>query len=349
MPVRANKGVPVEKTYPTVAALTPSSTTNFALDVTSLIEEVRFRFTASCVLAGCGAAPTLRAESLENFFSSIQFLGNAKVNGADAVQFSNVDASYLRFKESLIRNTLPKRTNMGTANATFAVESNFTKFFSGKGLKNISDAFFLDTRKLQSLNVAFTTRDIGAFVDPATLDGGTLTVNTPQVSVHTVGWQGGQIATGAPYIKEVTRKFSLANLTGLAVPFLNMPVSNIITRQTFKATSGNTDYADPTDATFSSPQPAGAIIATKVTGAGGDKTPLSMSYAHMQAYDKVRAKLENWPVGYATYAYSRTGLLEDALSMKGIITGENDIDIVPPGGGATNTLYITDEQVVANN
>lgn len=338
-------GQKVERVYPGSAIWAPNTTVPFTLDVNSVVEALHFKLTGTLTLASYSTAPTLRKEGIENLISLVSFTGAAKQSGNQAVNLSAVDPNYLRLKTQLINGTAPPRVDVGTANGTYNFETNFTKFFGAKRSK-VGDATFLDTRKLQNLRVNFATRDVTALVFGGV--GGTATLSNVQITVSTDEWQGGATQTHNPYIRETFRQWDVTSISGLDRTMIpGMPISNRIVRQTIKGTVGNVDYADPSDAFFTTAlRTEGAHIKSIIKGKGGSFQRLDTTYAHQQTQDKNRFKLESWPVGYAVIEYSPTGNVKDMLDMRGIISGDNLFDLTPVGSNI-NTIRIYDEELVA--
>jgi hypothetical protein len=349
MGVRNNKGICVEKAYPGAAIFAPNSLVSFALDVNALIEEISIQLTGSLTLAGYTANPLKRVEALENLISQVSFNATAKQNGAQAVEVSSVDAAYLAYKTNLVAGAAPIRQDVGVTNGVYLFETNFTKYFGAKGINKLYDATYLDTRLLQSLTLQLQTRDVGAMIVPGSGTAGTATLGATQAIVHSREWQGGAIAASAPYVKETQRSFDLTNLAGLDQQFRNVPIGNILQRQTFKTTvSPDVNYGDPNNGIIATAQRVeGAHVKTSVTGAGGTAVPNDIVYKMLQSQDKTDFKQATWPTGYATVEYSRTGNISDCLNLTNALSCMNLADITVTAG-QINTLWITDEQIVSN-
>jgi hypothetical protein len=142
----------------------------------------------------------------------------------------------------------------------------------------------------------------------------------------------------------------VANLPLLDADFPNIPTGNRINRQTFKGCVGDVDYAEPSDAFFStSLRSEGAHIKTQVTGNGGSTTRFDTTYDHLVAADKKKYAIEEWPAGYATTEYSRNGSRSNVLNLtpaKQVLSAKNILDLTPVNG-QTNTLWAIDEELVS--
>ena len=344
--VNKKKGMQLDYTYPTLANIVAGQTTPFALDVNALIQSIDIRVSGSVTLANYTTAPTVRAEAPENSVAQVNFSGNSKVSGTPTVNFSSTDYSYLRFKTALMRKTFPSRTQLVNTNGTNPFVTNATKFFGAMRIKGISDATYLDARNLQALTLNLTGAPVAALVDTTTGVAGTATLNAVTAQIHAVQWVGGAPTSGAPYISETQRTTNIANQSGLLQLIPNIPIGNILLRNYFKGTVGDSAYGDPSDAFYASTyRTSGALMQTTV-----NKTvvKLNAAYTAMQEAAMQRYGLSSFPTGYNVYEYSRTGLITDALNLSGnnITSAENWFDLTPVANN-TNILTITDEQLVA--
>jgi hypothetical protein len=335
----ALKGSQIDRVYSTVAAFLPNANVQFQLDTTSIVKELQFQLTGTLTLAGYTAPPVARVESIENLIGNLVISGTGKNSGAQSDQFCATDAAYMAYRTLCMEGTKPARLGIGTANAAYAFSSTFKKYFGALRLGNpaLSQNCYLDSRNLSTFTAAFQWRDVNAMIEPGTGTGGTATLSGAQVTILSREYQGSAATGRNPYIKESQRTFDLTNLSGLDRVFLNTPVGNWISRQTFKTTIGDQVYCDPSD----------AVIATtaRVEGAhvktvqNGNFTWLDTTEAQLKAHNKTDYGLESFPVGYATKEYVGGINVVNATDMKNLA----DITYT---SGSVNTLQITDEQVI---
>lgn len=327
----------IDRIYNTVVPYVANAAAVFVLDTTAIVAELQFRLTGTLTNAAYSTAPTKRVESIENLISSLRIIGNGKVTGAQSDSFCDVDAAYLAYKTRIMESTAPERVDVGTTNAAYNFVSTFKRYFGAKRSGNSSfyQSCFLDSRNLSRFTANFQWRDVTAMVEAGV--GGTSTLSNVQCTILSREYQGGPATTNAPYVKESQRKFDLTNLGGLNKPFLNAPVGGWMPRQTFKTTVGDTDYADPSDVVIATSQkPEGAHIQTQQNG---NYLWMDTTYLQQRAVDKVLYNLEAIPTGYVTLEYP------NGLNLRSANTLQNNLDITFTGG-STNTLQITDEQVV---
>lgn len=327
----------IDRVYNTVAAFAPNAAVNFLLTTTSIVAELQFRLTGTLTNASYTTAPVKRVESIENLISMLRITGNGKVTGAQSDDFNATDAAFLAYKTRIMETTAPERIDVGTANAAYDFVSTFKRYFGAKrsGNSSFSQSCFLDSRNLSTFTAAFQWRDVKAMIDGGVA--GTSTLSNVQCTILSREFQGGPPTARSPYVKESQRQFDLSNLGGLSVPFLNAPVGGWMPRQTLKTMVGDTNYADPSDAVIATTQrPEGAHIVTKQNG---NYSWMDTTYDHQRAVDKVLYSLEAIPSGYVTLEYP------GGLNLRSANTLQNNLDITVTGG-STNTLQITDEQVI---
>ena len=328
----------IDRIYNTVIPFVANAAQVFQLSTTAIVAELQFRLTGTLTNAGFSAAPTKRVESLENLISLLNITGNGKVTGAQSAPFCSVDAAYLAYKTRCMEATAPYRVDVGTTNAAYPFVSTFKKYFGAKrsGSSSFYQSCFADARNMSTFTASVQWRDVTAVIDPTTGTGGTSTLSAVQIAVLSREYQGGPPTTGAPYVMESQRSFNIAN-SGLLTPFLNAPVNNWMPRQTFKSMVGDVNYADPSDALIATTQrPEGAHIQTQQNG---NYLWMDTTYLSQRDVDKTLYKLETLPTGYVTLEYP------GGLNLATAATLQNNIDVTYTGGN-TNTLQITDEQVV---
>jgi hypothetical protein len=339
-------GNPVDRVYTTVAAYQPNSNVPFLLDTNALIEELQFQLSGTLTNAAYTTAPIKRVESLENLIANVRLSGTAKNTGGRTADYCSTDAAYMAYRTRTMETTAPVRTDVGVTNAAYAFLSTFKKYFGAKRLGAFYPFTFLDSRNLSSLTANFQFRDVNAILDLSAAVGGTSVLSGVQITVHSREWQDGAIVANAPYVKESQRSFDLTNLGGVDKDFLNAPVGNVLTRQTFKGSVGNTAYSDPSDAIFATvAKLEGAHVKTILNS---NYTRSDSTYPQMRANEKTLYNLETVPTGYVTQEYSRTGSIGNALDVRRARTLKNVLDITYTGG-STNTLQITDEEIVGFN
>ena len=340
-------GTAYEKTYTVPIPYAANTPSIFNLDVDCLLETLQFQLSGTLTLAGWATAPVKRIEAVENLIRSVQIAGTTKVSGLPSDTFCDVEAAYLAYQTKMLETTAPSKVDVGTANAAYNFSSTFKRYF---GLKrhqgNYTDGF-LETRNLATLTATLNWRDVNAMIQPGTgTGGGTSVLSGVQATVHSIQWRGGAVLNRKVYLKQSTRQFDLTNLTGLNQPFKNAPVGAWMPKQTFKTTAGDVDYADPTNAILATTaQSQGAFIRTVQ---GGDFHWLDSSAAQLQAKMKTDYAVESLPVGYYTAEYSRTKTWGGDLNLTQARTLDNILDLTTVGG-VTNTLRITDEQVIFKN
>lgn len=339
-------GNPVDRVYTTVLPYQANSNVPFALDTNGLVEELQFQLQGTLTNAGFTTAPIKRVESLENIIANLRVSGTAKTTGGRTADFCAVDAAYLAYRTRTMETTAPVRTDVGTANAAYSFLSTFKKYFGAKRLGGFYPYTFLDARQLSSFTVNAQFRDVNALLDLSAAVGGTATLSNVLITVHSREWQDGPLIGPAPYVKETQRTFDLTNYGGVDKDFLNAPVGNVISRQTFKGMVGNTAYADPSDAIFATTaKQEGPHIKTILNS---NYTRTDSVYGQMRAFDKTLYNVETLPTGYVTQEYSRTGSIGNALDVRRARTLKNVLDINFTAG-STNTLQITDEEIVGWN
>jgi hypothetical protein len=328
----------IDRVYNTVAAFAANAAVTFQLTTTSIVAELQFRLTGTLTNAGFSAAPTKRVESLENLIALLNISGNGKVTGAQSAAFNATDAAYMAYKTRCMEGTQPERVDVGTTNAAYNFVSTFKKYFGAKrsGSASFYQSTFLDSRNLSSFTAAFQWRDVTALIDPTTGTGGTSTLSNVQVTILSREYQGGPPTANAPYVQESQRAFNIVN-SQLAQPFLNAPTGGWMPRQTFKGLVGDTNYADPSDALIATTLRAEGAHLTTIQN--GNYTWMDTTYAHARAIAKTLYQLETVPTGYATLEYP------GGLNLASALTLQNNLDITYTGGN-TNTLQITDEQVI---
>ena len=346
--------IPVERTYPGVITFAANQQVTFPLSISSIVEELQFQLSGVLTLAGYTAPPTIRAEAPENIIYKMGLNGNAVSSGATAVNLSSVDAAFLRFKTMITESLAPTRVMPLAANGAQPFSTNFTKYFGATMFPKLKRATYLDSRLMQSLGLAFTFRDVNSMVVPGSGTAGNATLTSASIIVHSREWQSTSTANRTArrmYLKESQREFDLTNVSGVDRPFPNIPVGGVLARQTFKGCVGvGVDYADPSDAIFATTiRPEGPHIKTNVIGQGGTATPFDVVYSLLQQQNRHDYSLPNaWPVGYAVYEPAvRTRSFKQALQLNSALSANNTADITPVTG-QQNTLWITDEQLLAN-
>ncbi len=339
-------GNPVDRVYTSVIPFQANANVAFALDTNALVEELQFQITGTLTNAAYTTAPVKRVESLENLIANLRISGTAKNTGGRTADYCSVDGAYLAYRSRCMETTAPVRTDVGTANAAYAFISTFKKYFGAKRLGAFYPYTFLDSRNLSSFTVNTQFRDVNALLDLTAAVGGTAVLTAVQMTVHSREWQDGAVVANAPYVRETQRSFDLTNYSGVDKDLLNAPVGNVLTRQTFKGTVGDTVYSDPSDAIFATAAKLeGPHIKTVLNG---NYTRSDSTYPQMRANEKTLYSLETVPTGYVTQEYSRTGSIGNALDVRRARTLKNVADLTFTAG-STNTLQITDEEVVGFN
>jgi hypothetical protein len=333
------KGNFIDRIYNTVVPFAANAAINFQLSVTSIVSELQFRLTGTLTNAAYSTAPVKRVESIENLISQLRITGNGKVTGAQSDAFNSTDAAFLAYKTRIMETTAPYRVDVGTTNAAYPFVSTFKRYFGAKrsGSASFFQSCFLDSRNLSTFNAAFQWRDVGAMIDPTTGVGGTSVLSNVQCTILSREYQGGPPTSNAPYVKESQRSFDLTNLAGLNVPFKNAPVGGWMPRQTFKTTVGDQPYCDPSDAVIATTQKAeGAHMQSQQDGR---YLWMDTTYLQQRDVDKTLYNVETLPTGYCTLEYP------GGLNLASAQTLDNILDLTVTGG-STNTLQITDEQVI---
>jgi hypothetical protein len=326
----------IDRIYSNVIPFTPNASQAFQLNTTSIVAELQFRLTGTLTNASYSTAPTKRVESLENLISLLNITGNGKVTGAQSAPFNATDAAYMAYKTRCMEATQPTRVDVGTANAAYLFSSTFKKYFGAKrsGSSSFYQSCFVDSRNLSTFTASVQWRDVTAMVEGGVA--GTSTLSGVQIAVLSREYQGGPPTANAPYVQESQRTFNIVN-SGLLTPFLNAPVNNWMPRQTFKAMIGDQNYADPSDELIATTmRPEGAHIQTQQNG---NYLWMDTTYDSQRDVDKTLYKLESLPTGYVTLEYP------GGLNLATAATLTNNLDVTYTSG-STNTLQITDEQVV---
>jgi hypothetical protein len=324
---------------PNVAIFAANSNVQQQLQDNYAQEHLSFRLTGNLTLAGYTAAPAKLVESLENLISSLQITATGKGAGATTDQVCSVDAAFLAFKTRIMEGTAPTRTDVGTANGTYAFESNFKKYFVDPR-SNRGGLTVLYTALLSTLTASYQFRDSTALVTGGT--GGTATLSGVQITVQSREYLGLPLQTPSPYVKETQRLFNITQSQNL-YRAQNVPVGNILRRQTIKGMLGANNYSDPSDSLFGA---TGKLEGPHVQLVINNQTKLlDMVYQQMRADDKTLFSLESIPAGYVQYEPARNARLNQSIPLGNVAVADNYLDLNYTAG-STNSIQITDEQIV---
>lgn len=344
MPIYPIDGYAYEKTYPTSIPLAANNgASRFELDTDCLLETLQFQLTGTLTNAGYTTEPVKRVEAVENLIRNLQIKGSSKFTGMPSDTFTDVDASYLAYQTKMLETTAPFRKDVGTANASYDFASTFNRYFGLKRHRGNYTDGFLETRNFSTFNVTANWRGVEAMIQPGTGVAGASVLSNVGITVHSIQFRGGRQLARKVYLKQSQRSFDLTNMSGLNVRFKDAPVLARMPKQTFKTTVGDTDYADPSDAVFTTNlQAQGAFLRTVQNG---NFPWLEISATALRAKMKTDYSVESLPVGYLTQEYSRFQTVVGDLDLRQARSLENVVDLTTVGG-SVNTLQITDEQVI---
>jgi hypothetical protein len=302
-------------------------------------EFIHFRLTGTLTLASYSANPSKYVESLENLIASLQLQATGRSSGATTDQLCNVDGAFLRFKTHLMEGTDVTRTDVGTANGTYAFETNFKKYFIDPR-SNASRLTTMFTSLLSTFTAAFQFRDQSALVYGGT--GGTAALSNVQITSQARQYLGLTPPSPSPYVKETQRQYNIiAAQNGYVCD--RVPVGNVLRRQYFKGLLGTANWNDPSDTMFAATgKPEGPHIQLVINNA---VTKLDQVYGQMRADNKTLFGVETMPTGYAVFEPARNRKLSNSIAMSNVANAQNNID-VNYTSGSTNTIQITDEQLV---
>ncbi len=324
---------------PLVINFAPNANVQQQLQDNYAMEFIASRLTGILTLAGYSAAPAKYVESLENLISSFQLQATGNSAGATTDQLTNVDAPVLAFKTRIMEGTQPTRTDVGTANGTYAFESNWKNYFVDPR-SNASRLTTLFTSMLSSLTLALQFRDQTAMVYGGT--GGTATLSGVQVTNQTREYLGLTPPAPSPYVKLSQRTFNILQQQN-AYDCNRVPVGNVLRRQYFKGIVGPVNFADPSDSAFAATgQPEGPHVQLSLNNA---TTKLNQVYQQLRADNKTLFAVEVMPTGYAVYEPARNRKLASSVPMQNVANADNYID-VGFTSGSINTIQITDEEIV---
>jgi hypothetical protein len=303
------------------------------------MEHLQFRLTGSLILAGYSAAPSKLVESIENLIQTLGLQATGSGPGATTDQIANTDFALHYFKSRMMEGTAPTRTDVGTANGTYAFETNAKHYFVDPR-SNASKLTMLFTNLLSSLTATYQFRDPTAMVTGGT--GGTATLSGVQLSVQSREYLGLTPPSPSPYVKLSQRTFNVVQQQN-AFDCNRVPVANVLRRQYFKGMLGANNYSDPSDSVFGAAgKPEGPHITLVLNNAS---TKLDQVYQMLRADNKTLFSVETIPAGYAIYEPARSRKLAASIPMQGVGNADNFID-VNYTGGSVNTIQITDEEIV---
>ena len=303
------------------------------------MDHLAFRLTGQLVLASYSAAPTKFVESIENLIQSLGLSATGNGPGATTDQITNTDFAFHAFKTRMMEGTAATRTDVGTANGTYLFETNAKHYFVDPR-SNASGLTRLFTSLLSSLTATYQFRDASAMVTGGT--GGTATLSNVQLTVQSREYLGVSAPKPSPYTKLSQRTFNILQSAN-AFRCDRVPVANVLRRQYFKGMVGANAYSDPSDAIFGATgKPEGPHVTLKINNAT-DK--LDQVYQQLRADDKLLFGVESIPAGYAIYEPARNRKLASSIPMAGVANADNYIDVAFTGG-STNTIQITDEEIV---
>lgn len=355
MGLHTAKGRASERILPGVIPFAANDTSVFPMQTNSVIEQVDIKLTGTLVLASYSAAPTKRVDGLENLIRLVRFTGNTKASGANATEFCYADARSLRLITAIQNGVWPDRVDVGSANGTYNFETNFSIPFKSirTKLKGGNDITDLDTRKLQSLALNITWRDVTSVITGGT--GGTATLQNVQCVVSVKERFVNGVQAGSPYIKRTLRQIQLDPLgSGVNKIIPNIPLGNALIRQYIFAGASDVDYGDLSDAIIATTSKAeGAHIQAVYTGQKGDVIRFDHGASSLQSDNRHRFSLDTWPAGTFVLEYSPTGMAKDFLDLRtappvSVLDAKNIIDVTLQGGGKINTLWILDEEFIPN-
>ena len=324
---------------PNVVNFAANSNVQQQLQNNYAMEFLHYRLTGTLTLASYTTAPSKFVESLENLIAFLQVTATGKSSGATTDQLCNVDGGFLRFKTHLMEGTDVTRTDVGTANGTYAFETNFKKYFVDPR-SNASRLTMLFTNLLSTLTSSFQFRDQTAMVTGGVA--GTAVLSGVQLTAQTRQYLGLTPPSPSPYVKETQRTFNVTSSQNL-FDYSKVPIGNVLRRQYFKGMVGSNSFSDPSDAIFGATgKPEGPHIQLQINNA---TTKLDQVYGQIRADNKTLFGVETIPTGYAIYEPARNKKLINSLAMGNVANADNFIDTYFTNG-STNTLQITDEQIV---
>jgi hypothetical protein len=324
---------------PTVVNFAPNANVQQQIQNNYAMDFLKMRLTGSLVLASYSSAPTKFVESLENLIQTFSLTATGKSGGATTDQLTAVDGPFLRLKPRIFTGTDVTRTDVGTANGTYAFETNLTKYFTDprSNAKALTRIF---TAQLATLIASFQFRDQTAMLTGGT--GGTATLSGVQVTTQARCYLGLTPNTPQPYVKETQRNYTVLQSQNL-MRFDRVPTGNVLRRQYFKGMVGSTNYADPSDTIFGATGKAeGPHVQLTINST---TVKLDQVYQQMRADNKSLFSQESLPSGYAVFEPARDAKLVNSIALGNVQNADNFID-VNYTGGSTNTIQITDEQIV---
>jgi len=324
---------------PTVVNFAANANVQQQLQDNYAMEFLAMRLTGTLTLASYSAAPAKLVESIENLIQTLGLQSTGNGPGATTDQLINVDAALLFFKTQIMEGTKPTRTDVGTANGAYAFETNFKHYFIDPR-SNASRLTTLFTNLLSSLTAQYQFRDQTAMVTGGT--GGTAVLSGVQLTVQSREYLGLKPPSPSPYVKLSQRLFNITQSQN-AFDCNRVPVGNTLRRQYFKGMLGANNFSDPSDTVFGATgKPEGPHITLSLNNA---TTKLDQVYQQLRADNKLLFGVETIPTGYAVYEPARTRRLDHSIPMLGVGNADNFID-VNYTGGSTNTIVITDEELV---
>ena len=324
---------------PTVVAFAANANVQQQLQNNYSLEFLAMRLSGTAVLASYSTAPAKYVESLENLIATYYLQATGNQAGATTDQLCAVDGPFLRLKTRLLQGTDVTRTDIGTANGTYAFETNLKRFFVDPR-SDKPRLTMLYTSLLSSLTAAFQFRDATALVSGGV--GGTTTLSNVMVTTQARMYLGMTPPSPSPYVKETQRTLPV-NASQNLMDFNRVPVGQVLRRQYFKGMVGNVNYADPSDTIFGATgKPEGPHIQLQINNA---TIKLDQVYQQMRADNKQLFGIETMPTGYAVYEPSRNKKLVNSIPLKNVANADNFID-VNYTAGSINTIQITDEQIV---
>jgi len=166
---------------PTVVNFAPNANVQQQLQDNYAMEHIAIRLTGVLTLASYSTAPSKLVESVENLIAAFALQATGNSANATTDQITNVDAALLYFKTRMMEGTAPTRTDVGTANGTYAFETNFKNYFVDPR-SNASKLTMLYTNLLSSLTLAYQFRDASAMVAGGV--GGTATLSGVQLTAQ---------------------------------------------------------------------------------------------------------------------------------------------------------------------
>lgn len=325
---------------PTVVSYTgPNCNIQQQLQNNYALEHVAMRLTGTVVLSGYTTNPAKYVDSLENLIASYQLQATGKSAGATTDQVCNVDGAFLRLKQRLLQGTDVTRTDVGTANGTYQIETNLKKFFVDPR-SNASRLTMIFTNLLSSLTASYQFRDPTALVYGGVAGGAS--ISNLQVVAQARMYLGMTPPTPSPYIRETQRSF---NVTQSANDFRcdRVPTGKVLRRQYFKGLVGPTNFADPSDSIFGAQgKLEGPHVRLTINSA---TTKLDQVYGQLRADNKELFGVETMPAGWAVFEPARNRKLINSLPLGNVQNADNFVD-VNYTAGSINTIQITDEQIV---